>query len=129
MRQRYVELLNKLVFKRPSLEISKLIENDIHSDCSECLSSGLSVFFTDPSDRVNILIEHVENLLIEANPLRLLLASRYFNSLTKPHNLIALVPALKKQASTIKENTDNLLLLSPILELVYNDIHFHFALV
>ena len=124
IRQRYVDILNKLVFSRPSLEICKLIENDIHSDSSECLSMGLSVFFQDPTDRVNILVEHVENLLIESNPLRLLLASRYFNSLTKPHNLIALVPALKKQASLSAASAlspSNLILLSPILELVYND--------
>ena len=57
-------------------------------------------------EKGNILVEHVENLLIEANPLRLLLASRYFNSLTKPHNLIALVPALKKQALN-KYKTNN----------------------
>eukprot|EP01084_Bolivina_argentea_P071946 130688_1 len=117
VRERYVLLLNKLVFDRPILQVSKLIENDIHSDCSECLSIGLSVFFQDPSDRVSILIQHVENLLVEANPLRLLLASRYFNSLTKPHNLIALVPALKKQALI----NNNKILLSLILQLVYND--------
>ena len=92
VRQRFVELLNKLVFKRPTLDIPKRIERDVHSDCAECLSIGLSVFFPDPWDRVNILIEHVEELLIESNPLRLLLASRYFNALTEPHNLIALLP-------------------------------------
>ena len=117
VRQRYVTLLNRLVFDRPTLNISKLLEDEIHSISAECLSIGLSVFYMDPKDRVSILCDHVNGCLSteKPNPLRLLLASRYFASLTQPHNLIALVPALIK---VFKKERKSLLLRS-VLQLVY----------
>jgi hypothetical protein len=79
----------------------------------------------DPIDRVGILFDHVEGCLntTSPNPLRLLLASRYFDSLTKPHNLIGLVPALITIYKKGKESKmyQRCLLLHSILQLVFDD--------
>ncbi|ETO25164.1 hypothetical protein RFI_11981 [Reticulomyxa filosa] len=85
VRERYVTLLNRLVFDRPHRETTKALEDEVHTEVAECLSIGLSVFYMDPIDRVGILFDHVEGCLnaTSANPLRLLLASRYFDSLTR----------------------------------------------
>ena len=135
IRERYVTLLNKLVFDRPTRKASKRIEDLIHSEVAECLSIGLSVFYQDPIARIAILTDHVKACLSTKSPnqLRLLLASRYFNSLSAPHNLIGLVPALInlfKKSTDKNENIERKLkntmyersmLLHFVLQLVYNN--------
>ena len=73
------------------------VEDQVHQEVAECLSIGLSVFYSQAVDRVSVLADLVEGCLKSRpniNPLRLLLASRYFAALTKPGNLIGLAPAL-----------------------------------
>ncbi|ETO32281.1 vcbs repeat containing protein, partial [Reticulomyxa filosa] len=123
IRERYVKLLNRLVFDRPSRTRPKLLEDEVHTEVAECLSIGLSVFYMDPIDRVGILFDHVEGCTTSPNPLRLLLASRYFDSLTKPHNLIGLVPAL---ITIYKKGKDSPMfprcfLLHSVLQLIFDD--------
>ena len=55
MLERYVKL-NKLMFTKPFLPISKEIESKIQSEVAECLSIGQSIFYINSEERVNILM-------------------------------------------------------------------------
>ena len=70
-----------------------------------------------------MVVNHANGCLSteKPNPLRLLLASRYFASLTQPHNLIALVPAL---ITVFKKERKSLLVIIKILLQKKHYIHF-----
>ena len=123
--RRYVALLNHLVFDRPKSKECHQVEDIVHEETAECLSTGLTVFYPKAIDRVTVLAKLVKRCLTlkkNVHPLRLMLASQYFATLTKPEKLIGLAPALvelfKEENPETNENSQ---LLHNVFQLVFDD--------
>jgi hypothetical protein len=100
LQNRFVLILNRLITESPPTFTNRHIIDQIHSEVCEVLSVGMPVFFGLPADRVAILADLVDEILIShenqtfPNPMRLLLMTRYFKKVSEPQDVVDLMPAI-----------------------------------